>query len=290
MGIDGEPRGEKIEASATVDVDGPERSGAATSHGARRTGLVLGTLAALLIVAGAVYYFADPRAGTEVATGSGSERPAESPTVASNPRAVDGAEKQASSTTSEEKSPVPPAPSQGTTSMQPQSPQPNEPQQSANATPPSVTGPAPAPATPPAVIAAPSAVPATSPTTTAQNETTNSQATKSEPSPDATKAAPSTAPGAGTQAGSTAQPSMRDQPAALPDQAAVAPKKENVLVVMRGPANIRSAPGKNGRVIGTVPKEAVVKELDRSGNWVQVETDAGTGWINAALLGSPESR
>jgi len=83
---------------------------------------------------------------------------------------------------------------------------------------------------------------------------------------------------------------MRDQPAALPDQAAAAPKKENVLVVMRGPANIRSAPGKKGRVIATAPKDATVKELDRSGNWVQVETDAGTGWINAALLGSSEGR
>jgi SH3-like domain-containing protein len=83
---------------------------------------------------------------------------------------------------------------------------------------------------------------------------------------------------------------MRDQPAALPDQPAAAPKKENVLVVIRGPANIRSAPDKKGRVIGTAPKDANVKELDRAGNWVQVETEAGTGWINATLLGSPESR
>jgi uncharacterized protein YgiM (DUF1202 family) len=85
---------------------------------------------------------------------------------------------------------------------------------------------------------------------------------------------------------------MRDQPAALPDQSAAAPKKENVLVVMRGPANIRSTPGKSGRVIGTAPKNATVKELDRSGSWVQVETENGTGWINAVLLGagSSESR
>ena len=82
---------------------------------------------------------------------------------------------------------------------------------------------------------------------------------------------------------------MRDQPAALPDQAA-APKKDNTLIVMRGPANIRSEPGKKGRVIGTARRDETVKELDRSGNWVQVETEAGTGWINAALLRSPESR
>ena len=79
---------------------------------------------------------------------------------------------------------------------------------------------------------------------------------------------------------------MRDQPAALPDQAAATPPKdENLLVVMRGPANIRSAPGKGGRVIGTVAKNASVKEVSRSGKWVQVETDSGTGWIAAGLLG-----
>jgi uncharacterized protein YgiM (DUF1202 family) len=83
---------------------------------------------------------------------------------------------------------------------------------------------------------------------------------------------------------------MRDQPAALPDQQAAAPKQEKVLIVMRGPANIRSEPGRKGRVIGSAPKNATVKELDRSGKWVQVETEAGTGWINAALLGSPGSR
>ena len=81
---------------------------------------------------------------------------------------------------------------------------------------------------------------------------------------------------------------MRDQQAALPDQMAAVPKKETVLVVMRGPANIRSAPGKNGRVTGTVAKNTTVKELDRSGKWVQVETESGTGWIAAGLLG-PQS-
>jgi uncharacterized protein YgiM (DUF1202 family) len=85
---------------------------------------------------------------------------------------------------------------------------------------------------------------------------------------------------------------MRNQQAALPDQTAAAPARQNMLTVMRGPANIRSAPGKNGRVIGTVAKDTTVKELDRSGKWVQVETESGTGWIAAALLGqqSGESR
>ncbi len=78
---------------------------------------------------------------------------------------------------------------------------------------------------------------------------------------------------------------MRDQPAALPDQAAATPKNETMLVVMRGPANIRTTPGKSGRVIGTAAKNATVKELSRSGSWVEVETESGTGWIAAALLG-----
>jgi len=82
---------------------------------------------------------------------------------------------------------------------------------------------------------------------------------------------------------------MRDQAAALPDQAAAAPKNETILVVMRGPANIRSTPGKGGRVIGTAAKNATVKEVSRSGKWVEVETESGTGWIAAALLGPQPS-
>lgn len=82
---------------------------------------------------------------------------------------------------------------------------------------------------------------------------------------------------------------MRDQPAALPDQAAAAPKNEIILVVKRGPANIRSAPGKSGRVIGRAAKDAQLKELGRSGSWVEVETEAGRGWIGAGLL-APLSR
>ena len=93
-----------------------------------------------------------------------------------------------------------------------------------------------------------------------------------------------------TPAPAAPPPSMRDQPAALPDQAAATPPKiETVLVVMRGPANIRSAPGKGGRVIGSAAKNTTVKELSRSGKWVEVETESGTGWIAASLLG-PQSQ
>jgi uncharacterized protein YgiM (DUF1202 family) len=83
---------------------------------------------------------------------------------------------------------------------------------------------------------------------------------------------------------------MRDEPAALPDQAAaVPPKNETMLVVMRGPANIRSTPGKGGRVIGSLAKNTSVKELSRAGKWVEVETESGTGWIAAGLLGPQTS-
>jgi hypothetical protein len=77
---------------------------------------------------------------------------------------------------------------------------------------------------------------------------------------------------------------MRDQPAALPDKPAVAPKTEVIMVVKRGPANIRSEPGMNGRVIGTAAKDTQLKELSRSGGWVEVETDSGRGWISSGLL------
>jgi len=255
MEIGSEVRDAKIESRDT---------GAMMPRRPNRTGLVLGGLAALLIVAGGIYYLAEDRA----VTGSSSGQSADSPAVGPTPRASDSSNKSVSATT----------PSQEPASVQSQAPQPRETQQSASA--------APAPATSPVETSA------TPPATMAQGVAANSQSAKTEQPADSAKAAPNTAPGVVSQAGPTAPPTMRDQPAALPDQPAAAPKKENILVVMRGPANIRSAPGKQGRVIGTAAKDATVKELDRSGNWVQVETDAGTGWVNAALLGtrSPEGR
>ena len=83
---------------------------------------------------------------------------------------------------------------------------------------------------------------------------------------------------------------MRDQPAALPDTPAAAPKNEIIMVVKRGPANIRSEPGKKGRVIGTAAKDAQLKEIGRSGRWVQVETESGRGWIGSGLLAPLSSK
>ena len=176
----------------------------------------------------------------------------------------------------------PTRPSQEQTAAPAQSSPPSEPQQSASAVPPAPTPQAPAtpPATsaaPPATAAAPPAAPATPPAAIAQDLTTSPQASERERPLDSAKATPSTPPAGATEPASTAQPSMRDQPAALPDQAASAPKKENVLVVMRGPANIRSAPGKNGRVIGTAPRDATVKELDRSHGYRSRQTPAKAG-------------
>ena len=105
----------------------------------------------------------------------------------------------------------------------------------------------------------------------------------------AANAAQSAESAAGTQK-TTVQPAVQDHAAALPDLPSTTPKKERLLIVVRGPGKIRSDPGKKGRVIGTVPKSATVKELNRAGSWVQIETEAGTGWIPAALLSPLESR
>ena len=70
------------------------------------------------------------------------------------------------------------------------------------------------------------------------------------------------------------------------------PGDEQALFVQARRANIRSEPGRGGRVIGTATKGSKVKVVSRSGKWVEVETDAGEGWINGNLLGpqSPGSR
>ena len=56
------------------------------------------------------------------------------------------------------------------------------------------------------------------------------------------------------------------------------------LFVQARRANIRSEPGRGGRVIGTATKGSKVKVVGRSGKWVEVETDAGQGWINGGFF------
>ena len=94
MDTGGEGREAKTESSSTTDAK--EGTGAPTPRRTSRTGIVLGGLAGLLILAGAIYYFADHRAGTEVATETRSERPADSPTIAQTPRPPDSLNKSAS--------------------------------------------------------------------------------------------------------------------------------------------------------------------------------------------------
>ena len=78
---------------------------------------------------------------------------------------------------------------------------------------------------------------------------------------------------------------MSNRPTALPGN-------EEVLFVQRARANIRSEPGRNGRVIGTAARGSQVRVIGRAKNWVEVETDAGKGWIGSSLLGpnAPGSR
>ena len=94
MDTDGEGREAKTESSSTTDAK--EGTGAPTPRRTSRMGIVLGGLAGLLILAGAIYYFVDQRAGTEVATETRSERPADNPTIAQTPRPPDGLNKSAS--------------------------------------------------------------------------------------------------------------------------------------------------------------------------------------------------
>jgi len=77
----------------------------------------------------------------------------------------------------------------------------------------------------------------------------------------------------------------------MSNRATALPGAEETLVVQRPRVNIRSEP-RTGRVIATATKGSQFKVVGRAGNWVEVETDTGKGWISRSLLGpsSPESR
>jgi hypothetical protein len=227
----------------------PEERSAAT-HRAGRTRLALGGVAAGLLIAAAAYYFTGLQTGTEVAMRPAPDN-APAATLAPPPEAA------ANPAPSAAPAPTPPP---ELTSPQQSPPAPQSPGSSATQEP-------------------RAAVPANPP----PPETSKPPAQSAEAAP-TTERLPS-----GPSPPAAPQSSMRDQPAALPDQAAAAPKNETMLVVMRGPANIRSEPGKRGRVIGTAVKNATVKELSRSGKWIEVETESGTGWIAGSLL-APRSQ
>jgi hypothetical protein len=265
MSIDDE--GARLSAAEEREVKRPAATATVEDRGRSRTGPVLGSLLTLLVLAGAVYYFGAHRAGTDVATGPNPAPATESPTPAPQQSSPASAEKPVASTASPEP-----------TSPQATPPQPTSPLSSTETAAPqqSPTAPPPQPAT------AAEKTPKAPPVTTAQDATGNAPA-KTNESAAAQTAQSGSQPGANAPALAQPPQSMRDQPAALPDQPAAAPKNEVTLVVKRGPANIRSTPSKSGRVIGTVTKDAQVKEISRSGSWVEVETESGRGWISSGL-------
>ena len=249
MNTEGAARVPASESSQALDRKSHD-DGAPATRRASRTSTVVGIVIVLLLLGAAAYYFVDRNAGTDVAMRPSSDNPSATTSLP----AAEGA-----------KSPAP----------TPASPSPAAPQQSASPAPNAAAAPQTGPqAAAPALEPQPN-----SPAISEQGSANGPAPAESKQPAQSAEAPPQNEPSAPTAA--TAQPSMRNQPAALPDQAA---KNDTELVVMRGPANIRSAPGTSGRIIGTAAKNAIVKELSRSGKWVEVETDTGNGWIAAALL------
>lgn len=247
---DGRLANEETEAGKALQLQQPAAS--ERSAGSR---MVLGSLFALIVLAGAIYYFVEDRSGVATApdaTQSAGNAPGTTQPLAENSKNPSAA----------------PAP-------QPALPQTPSPAASS-------TQRSPPAAAPPAEAKAPPATPA--------QTATNSAPPQAGKKPDEVQSrSASGTPPAATTLIPAAQPPMRDKAAALPDQPAAAPKNETTLVVKLGPANIRSEPGKRGRVVATIAKDTQVKELGRSGSWVEVETDSGRGWIGGRLLGPREA-
>jgi cytoskeletal protein RodZ len=127
---------------------------------------------------------------------------------------------------------------------------------------PSASVPAPTPPSPPqAQPSAQASAPAAPATPASKTQESKSSPTPAEPAPPAAR-----------------PQSMSQEPAALPSA--------DTKIIQATRANMRSAPRRTARVLGTVAKGAQVKVLGRSGRWVQIEADGRTGWVNAKLLGA----
>ena len=63
------------------------------------------------------------------------------------------------------------------------------------------------------------------------------------------------------------------------------PQNRGIAFVQRPSVNIRSIPSTTGSILGTAGKGARFKVAKREGDWVQVESDRVTGWINSQFLG-----
>jgi cytoskeletal protein RodZ len=139
----------------------------------------------------------------------------------------------------------------------------------------------------------PSAQPATAPPqTTASTAEPKAPLAAATPSPPASLGPPpgsqSSAPQdqtatSGVQAENSARPaappstSLKDQTASLPGN--------DIVFVQKPRVNIRAEPKLRSRVVGSATEGAQFKVLRRAGSWVQVDGDAGAGWIGDRLVG-----
>ena len=60
----------------------------------------------------------------------------------------------------------------------------------------------------------------------------------------------------------------------------------NVLYVIGSSVNQRTAPGTNSRIIGSLPGGTPVRRLGSEGNWTQIASELGTGWMSSSFLAS----
>jgi hypothetical protein len=272
-------------ASGTNDpLPADDRS--AEQHARGRTGGVIlgGGLVAVLALGALGYFYYDRDAGREAASVPTSEQapsPASKDVAATTPRPAETVT-AAAPRPAETVTPAAPRPAENAAAA---TPRPAE--NAAAATPRPVENvaaatPRPAenvvrPSPPPPTAAAPSAGPA-APSVAA----TPPASVTPVPPPGAQPPAVQAQPGANTTPIESAAPaspptSMRDQVASLP--------KDELVFVQKPRVNIRSEPGKRGRVVGSASKGSQFKVVRRAGSWVQVEGDAGTGWIGGRLLG-----
>lgn len=63
-----------------------------------------------------------------------------------------------------------------------------------------------------------------------------------------------------------------------------------IVAVERSGVNIRSGPSPNSKLIGSAPKGARLEVTNRSGHWIEIESDGVKGWISGNFVGPAERR
>jgi Bacterial SH3 domain len=63
-----------------------------------------------------------------------------------------------------------------------------------------------------------------------------------------------------------------------------------IVAVERSGVNIRSGPSPNSRLVGSAPKGARLEVTNRSGHWIEIESDDVKGWISGNFVGPAERR